>query len=182
MRSTSSRTVDAPPWRAPSDFPQSSAPDATSARAWCPRSWRSSSAGVSGPASADLARRAARNALGRRCDSPALAGGHEKQSCRTRPADARIWAEAGEPPHRRGAGWHPRSERSGGGYSRRECERLAIRRCRRYGRHSVFSALLRSPTRVGIDSPPRSGGCPRFTGRALATGPRGHAVRGPACG
>ena len=39
-----------------------------SARAWCPRSWRSSSAGVSGPASAELARRAARDALGRRCD------------------------------------------------------------------------------------------------------------------
>jgi hypothetical protein len=37
-----------------------------SARAWCPRSWRSSSAGVSGPALSELARRAARDALGRR--------------------------------------------------------------------------------------------------------------------
>ena len=36
-----------------------------SARAWCPRSWRSSSAGVSGPALSELARRAARDALGR---------------------------------------------------------------------------------------------------------------------
>jgi hypothetical protein len=37
-----------------------------SARAWCPRSWRSSSVGVSGSASAELARCPARDALGSR--------------------------------------------------------------------------------------------------------------------
>jgi hypothetical protein len=42
-----------------------------SARAWYPRSWRSSSAGVSGPASSELARRAARDALGRQDDREA---------------------------------------------------------------------------------------------------------------
>jgi len=40
-----------------------------SARAWCPRSWRRNCADVSGPALSELARPAARNALGRERDS-----------------------------------------------------------------------------------------------------------------